>query len=184
MFYLRVDDNIVLRLLTEDHSERLYMLIEANRTCLQRWLPWVEDTQTLAATRRFVQAGYKLYVNEGGLQAGIWFCHQLAGVISLNHINHIQKQTEIGYWLGMDFQGQGIMTRACRTLTGYVFDEMEMQHVEIRCAVNNLKSRAIPERLGYEVEGTSAQLDWSSDHYIQTVVYGMWAENWPPQSQS
>lgn len=181
MFHVRVDDDLDLRLLTEADTQPLFTLIEANREYLRQWLSWVDDTRTPGSTRRFIEAGLTMHANNSGLQAGVWFRGQLAGVVSLNHIDHMNKQTEIGYWLGRDFQGQGIMTRACAALTGYVFEELAMQHVEIRCAVDNQKSRAIPERLGYEIEGTSMQLDWYTEQYINTVVYGLSAKDRPPQ---
>ena len=53
----------------------------------------------------------------------------------------------IGYWLGEQFQGKGIMTAACRVLVNYAFNEFKLHRVEIKCATGNTKSCAIPERL-------------------------------------
>ena len=38
---------------------------------------------------------------------------------------------------------------------------------------------AIPERLGYEIEGIAPQLDWATDYYVDTIVYSMVAARWP-----
>lgn len=63
-------------------------------------------------------------------------------------INWSNKTAYIGYWLGEEFQGNGIMTKVAKTLTDYAFNELNLNKVEIRAAVENEKSRAIPERLG------------------------------------
>lgn len=175
-FHLRVDDSIVLRLLVEADAPVLFELVTANREQLRQHLSWVENTKTRADVERAIRFALRLYHKDEGMQAGLWFEGRLAGVISYNYID--QQRTEIGYWLGAAFQGQGIMTRACRALTAYAFDVMEVQRVEIRCSVENLKSRAIPERLGFIVEGTVPQLDWNADHYVDVVVYAMTAGVW------
>ena len=112
------------------------------------------------------------------MHAGIWYQRRLAGIISFNYIDLGRQQTELGYWLGQAYQGKGLMTAACRAMTNYAFDHYKLHQVEIRCAVTNEKSRAIPERLGYETYGIAPQLDWSTGVYVDTIVYSMTAEDW------
>lgn len=45
------------------------------------------------------------------------------------------------------------MTSACRVFIDHALLEMELNRVEIRCATGNISSRAIPERLGFVLEG-------------------------------
>ena len=84
----------------------------------------------------------------------------------------------IGYWLGEEFQGKGIMTAASRILIHYAFDEFQLNRVEIRCAVGNTRSRAIPERLGFIQEGMIGDGEWLYDHYVDLIVYRMLAREW------
>jgi ribosomal-protein-serine acetyltransferase len=48
----------------------------------------------------------------------------------------------------------------------------------MRCAVENKKSRKIPERLGFREEGTIRQAEWLHEHFIDLVIYGMLASEW------
>jgi ribosomal-protein-serine acetyltransferase len=178
MFHLTVDSDLELRLLTEAHCDPLFALIEVNRAQLRRWLPWVDGTRTLEDTRRYIRFGLRQNDRCAGMHAGVWVCGQLAGIISYNYVDMLRSQTELGYWLGAAFQGRGVMTAACRALTTDAFQRLRLQRVEIRCAVANEKSRAIPERLGYHIEGIAPQLDWMCDHYIDTVVYAITAAEW------
>ena len=70
------------------------------------------------------------------------------------------------------------MTRACSALGTHAFDALGLSRVEIRCATENEKSRAIPERLGFTQEGTLRQAEWLHDHFVDLTVYGMLAGEW------
>jgi ribosomal-protein-serine acetyltransferase len=70
------------------------------------------------------------------------------------------------------------MTKACRFLVDYAFAELKLNRVEIRCATGNHKSRAIPERLGFKLEGTVRQAEWLYDHFVDHALYGMLASEW------
>jgi ribosomal-protein-serine acetyltransferase len=61
---------------------------------------------------------------------------------------------EIGYWLAEKAQGRGIVSRAVRVLVRFSFVELGVDAVLIRCARDNVKSRAIPERLGFTLTAT------------------------------
>ena len=70
------------------------------------------------------------------------------------------------------------MTKACRVLVGYAFRELRLNRVEIYCAVENQRSRRIPERLGFTEEGTHRQAEWVHDHFKDLVSYSMLAGEW------
>ena len=71
--------------------------------------------------------------------------------------NH--RSTSIGYWLAEDRQGRGTMTEAVRALTTHAFDVWRLNRVEIRVAVGNVRSAAVPRRLGFTEEGVLRQAE-------------------------
>src|SRR5579883_178174 len=152
-FIIPVDDEIELRILEEWDAPELFRLIDRHRAYLREWLPWVDYETSVEDSRRFARRSVQRYLDNEGCDMGIRYQSQLAGVISFHTVNWPNRQVEIGYWLGADFQGHGIMTGACRAMLEYAFRKLQLNRVTILCASGNPRSRAIPERLGFTREG-------------------------------
>ncbi len=178
MFAYRISSDLELRLLEERHAEELFSLTDHNREYLREWLPWLDDTRSVEDTKNFIRKSLEQFANSSGFQAGIWFKGDLAGVVGYHRIDWPNRMTSIGYWLGASYQGQGLMTAACRALVKYAVDDLKLNRVEIRCAASNTKSRAIPERLDFNQEGVLRQAEWLYDHFVDHVVYAMLASEW------
>ncbi|ANB59804.1 GNAT family N-acetyltransferase [Anoxybacteroides amylolyticum] len=178
MWKLDIDQDTQLKLLELKDAEMLFALVDSCRPYLRQWLPWIDATQTVDNSRQFIEFGLQKFAANNGLEAGIWYKGQLAGVIGLHYIDRTNKKTSIGYWLAEPFQGYGLMTKACRALISYVFEQLQLNRVEIRVAVDNGKSRAIPERLGFVNEGVVREVEWLYDHFVDHIVYGMLAKEW------
>jgi len=174
----QIEEDIELRLLEERHTEELFVLVNGNRHYLREWLPWLDNNRSIEDTEEFLRDSLEQFRVNNGFQCGIWYRGELAGVIGYHRIDWVNRATSIGYWLGAGFQGMGLMTKACRALINYAFDEMRLNRVEIRCAVENRKSRAIPERLGFKEEGVIRQAEWLYDRFVDHVVYGMIQTEW------
>ncbi|MHB0935979.1 MAG: GNAT family N-acetyltransferase [Armatimonadota bacterium] len=175
MFSYPLAPDAELRLLEPRHAEEQYALIDGNREHLGRWLNWVDQTLTIEDTRQFVRRSLERCANVGDFDAGIWQGDTLAGVIGLFNVNHAP---EIGYWLGEEFQGKGLMTIACRAVVQHAFSTLQLHRVQIGCASTNLQSAAVAKRLGFQYEGTLRQLGWTSDGMVGQDIYGLLREEW------
>ena len=178
MFVFAIDQDLELRLLEERHAEELFALTDKNREYLKRWLPWLDGTTTAADTKRFIQFTLNKLAKNDGLTAGIWYRGELVGVIGYVAINWPNRKTSIGYWCGAEFQGRGLVTRACHALVSYAFAELKLNRVEIACATDNGRSQAIPRRLGFTQEGVMRDVEWLYDHFVDHVIFSMLARDW------
>jgi RimJ/RimL family protein N-acetyltransferase len=61
---------------------------------------------------------------------------------------------EIGYWIHKDHVNQGYATEATAALTKIAFEIHKVDRVEIHCSVENIRSAAVPRKLGYFCEAT------------------------------
>ncbi|MDP5275308.1 GNAT family N-acetyltransferase [Chengkuizengella axinellae] len=177
MFKHIIEENLDIRLLELRHAEQLYDLVSRNEEHLAEWLPWVKGNK-IENTKGFIEAALQKFVNNDGIDCGIFYHDRIVGVIALHRLDWLNKKTSVGYWLDGSLQGKGIMTKACEAMINYSFHDLQLNRIEIRAGVNNLKSRAIPERLGFEKEGIVRQAEWVNDRYIHHVVYGLLKEDW------
>ena len=168
---LKVNDNTTLRPIDEEDADALFALVDDNREYLKRWLPWLDANTTVSDTLNFIRASVDRKANNGGFVLLIEHEKQLCAVIGFNWIDWANRAGEIGYWLRQDRQGQGLMTACCRALIRYFFETLQLNRINIPVAVENHKSRAIPERLGFQQDGILRDAEWLYDHFVDHVVY-------------
>jgi ribosomal-protein-serine acetyltransferase len=177
MFALRVDDEIELRLTLPHEAAESFALVDGNRAYLREWMPWLDSTRSVDDT-----AAYRTHVlgelAAGRLyEGGIYFRGEPVGRAGLR-VDAGNRQGEVGYWVSEDAQGQGIITRTAEAMITAGFELLHLHRIEIRCAVDNVRSRAVPERLGLALEGVRRDVEWLYDHWVDHAVYVTFADEW------
>ncbi len=179
MFSYQLPGGCHLRLLEESDAEDLVRVIDGNREHLAEWLPWVEATSNSVDERReFIRRTRQQLADNDGFQAAILEGDEIVGVIGYHGIDWRNQSTSIGYWLAADRQGKGTMTEAVRALTAHAFQAWSLNRVEIRVATGNLRSAAIPKRLGFAEEGVLRQAERHGNTFKDVVVYSMREQDW------
>lgn len=154
MFHLEVDDEIVLVLAEERHAQAMTDLIRRNQARLARWEPWAEQPATLESTRAYIRSALEDFVRG----------RQISTIIAVEdggrfigrcgmRINTYAGSGDVGYWIDKDFEGQGIISRSARALITACVVELGLTKIELRTSVENRRSRAVAERLGFTYEG-------------------------------
>ena len=136
MFSYRIDDDLELCLPEERHAEEAHALVRQNLEHLKEWLSWTTGEPSLEDTCNYIRGNLQRFAEYQGFAMHIVFQRQIAGNVGYNTINWQDKKTEIGYWLGASFQGKGLMTKACRALVDHAFNELKLNRVEMKCAVD------------------------------------------------
>ena len=78
---------------------------------------------------------------------------QPAGWITLVVSNWEHGLAEVGYALSTAYQAQGLMTEALGQLLDDLFTNTNLERVEARCAIDNVASRRVLEKNGFQREG-------------------------------
>lgn len=167
----RVTDEIELHPVELAHAEARFQLVNANRQHLRQWMAWVDGVRDVADAEAVIQQNMEQRQNDVAYQLGIWSKGRLCGAIGLHAIDWSNRLVSLGYWLDAAHQGRGIMTASCRAVVDHAFNELQLHRVIIRCAVDNRRSRAIPERLGFELEGILREAEWLYDHFVDLASY-------------
>ena len=184
MFTCRIDDALELRPLEHAHADDLYAVVDQNRAYLRRWMGWVDKTKGVEDIRDFIGRSLEQHARNDGFVAGVWHDGRIVGTIGMLYLRPEPRRTEIGYWLAEPLQGKGIVTRGCRRFIDYLFDDVKLNRVEIRCATENHRSRAIPKRLGFKEEGVLRQMQVTDGGLVDHAVYGMLAGEWRAQREA
>lgn len=177
---LIADESLSLELLQEQHAEAMIGLIDSNRPHLAQWLTWLDNIRTIEHFRNFIADA------QGRIAAGSDFPYvillngSIAGRIGIYNIDPLNRIGSIGYWLGEHYQGQGIVTRACKALITHCFDHIGLNRIEIKCGVGNHKSQAVPERLQFRKEGIIRQGELVNNRFIDLYSYSLLKEEWQP----
>ena len=198
MFNLPVDQEIYLRTFHPDDAEMLFRLLEQNRSRLRPWIDPSALPETAKATRIFTIECYfgsldplaaidSPYFEEVGhyfpppdppMEMGIWVGDHLASAMNLSFLKDSHFAAEFGYWITEQKEGKGIIMRCISALMDYAIDDMEIERFVIGCALNNQRSRAVAERLGYRLQATIPNGEVVGEFIYDRVVYGMRSTAW------
>ncbi|WP_175639130.1 GNAT family N-acetyltransferase [Metabacillus schmidteae] len=180
MYKVTIDSEIHLSILEPRHGNELYKLIDESRDNLGEWLSFPEKTNKVEDTLIFIVRSLKRLSENNGYWAGIWHNGCIAGSIGFLYIDWSARKTEIGYWLGDEYIGKGLVTKATKRLIDHSFHDLDLRKVEINVSIKNLKSRTIPRRLGFTEEGTIRNFEYLNGEYHDRVIYGLLKEEWNP----
>jgi RimJ/RimL family protein N-acetyltransferase len=121
---------------------------------LHEWMPWAKEPPTVADSEEFVRRASASFQTRTDLPLLIF--HKETGLFlggtGLHRIHWDVPCFEIGYWVRTAHSGNGYVTEAVLGLTGFVFDVLGAQRVEIHCDERNVRSAAVARRAGYTLE--------------------------------
>jgi ribosomal-protein-serine acetyltransferase len=183
-FPLKIDGDIELRLFAQNDAQILHELITHNRNHLDQWMRWSARVQTLENVHDFIQKASERYQAKEGFHVGLWYHGQLVGGIACRDINYESHHAEIGYWLGKEFVGKGLVTRCCQTVIRRLFEDEQMHRIEIQCVTDNVRSRAVAERLGFVFEGVRRESEWITSSFRDHALYSLLVHEWKAKPQT
>ena len=99
---------------------------------------------------------------------------------SISVVNHDDRvdMAEIGFCIGKNWWGQGIMTEAMKTVMAYLFEEVGMQRIEAGHDPNNPASGAVQRKCGLKYEGTFRRRIRSNQGITDVAWYAALKEEW------
>ena len=173
MFTQKINDQLSLALVQPSFAKDYLRIITEQRADMARYLPWAAHGKDEAFFLKFIKGALQDYSEGKVMPCAIIYEGQVVGNIFLKDINPNLKKAEIGYWLDTNYRGQGMMTTAAGRLIEMAFDELGLSKVEISAATDNTASRAVPERLGFTLEGIITQAENINGRIVNHALYGL-----------
>jgi ribosomal-protein-serine acetyltransferase len=178
MFKHDLGEGADLRFLEMRHAAELLAFVEMNRAHLDEYLGWTHGMRQGEDAEKFIKRGITRYGEDGLPYVGIWQDGVMAGGILFFPLEARIGATEIGYWLGREFTGRGLMSRAVLAMLSYCFDALKLNRVALGADVGNAPSRALAERLGFVYEGTQRNAWIHNGQRVDIAFYAMLATDW------
>lgn len=148
-------ERLIIRSPRPGDGKAVYQAIQASKEELKQWLPFAQKDQTEEEAEINIREAYINFIKREDLRLLV-FSKETGALIAssgLHRINWDVPRFEIGYWIDTRYSGKGYMTEAVQGICDFAFDELGANRIEICCDEQNMKSRAIPERLGFKQEG-------------------------------
>lgn len=105
-------------------------------------------------------------------------CNQLIGSIALLRDEGHNR----GFWLGLPWHGQGLMSEACDAVTDYWFDALEFPVLQVPKAASNAPSRRISEKQGMRVIAREER-EYVSGRFL-TEIWEITVSEWRARRRS
>ena len=144
-----VGAGVTLRRIRRDDVPAVVAAVNATRDSLVPWMEWAKEPASVEGQSVWFTETDQAW--DAG--TGFHYCvldetDTLIGGIGY-HVRNGPGVLEIGYWIGSAYEGRGIMTRCAAALTRVAAQTEGVTRVEIHCDPANVRSAAIPRRLGY-----------------------------------
>jgi RimJ/RimL family protein N-acetyltransferase len=155
-----ITDRLVLRCWDPADAALLKEAVDSSLDHLLPWMPWAEAEPTTIEVKtellrtfadQFARGEDAIYgifdAAEARVMGGTGFHPRLSG-----------EAREIGYWIRADAIGRGLASESTAALTRVGFEVDGLARIEIHCDPANVRSAAIPRKLGYaQADGHDGQ---------------------------
>jgi RimJ/RimL family protein N-acetyltransferase len=150
---VQLDDGIVVRWVTVADAEAIARAVGESLDHLKPWMPWADERSAdVVFQRSRLREQIRQRTRREEWQYGMFGeRNEFLGSIGLM-TRRGPGTIEIGYWLHIDAVNRGLATSAARTLTAAALEMDGIDRVLIMCDEANLRSAAIPQRLGYTLD--------------------------------
>jgi ribosomal-protein-serine acetyltransferase len=176
-----IDDDIHLRRVQPEDAQAIRDTVQRNVDHLYL-MEWIKPDNSVDMATEFIERSTKAAEAGESLGFGIYRNGHYIGAIGFASFDPAARRTEIGYWIDQNEERKGIITKACRRLIDFAFNELQMNKIDLRCAAENIRSAAVAKRLGFKEEGRIRQAELRQGKLHDFLWFGLLREEWGPIS--
>lgn len=104
---------------------------------------------------------------------------QAVGGIGIHPQSDIQRRNaELGYWLGEEFRGRGMISSAIHQAVQFAFDTYDIDRVFARPFGSNIASQRVLEKNGFSLEARLKQTLIKNGVLEDELIYAMRRDEW------
>jgi len=170
---------VVLRKVRYGDAATLFVLYQRNVERFSQWFRWAPSVRSVGDVRGAIAEWIERGTSENKLTCVIEEAGAILGMVYIVRHSAEDRKIELGYWLDVGQEGRGLVTRGCRALIRHAFEQLDVNRIDITADVNNLRSQAVAERLGFSRESVIRQwLRFPNGRYADVVNYRLLQQYW------
>jgi len=164
--------NVFLRILRKSDTSSLIRITNDNDTLkfMSLHCPFA-----LKHARALVSNAQKGLKNNSSYDFGIFLKNNklLVGVIRLMNINKINKNCEVGFWIGKEYQNNGYSKEALKLVLNFGFKRLILFRISAKIMHLNTTSVNLVEKFGFKQEGRMRNAILKNGKWIDGLIYGL-----------
>jgi ribosomal-protein-alanine N-acetyltransferase len=103
----------------------------------------------------------------------------LVGGITLSNVRRRAAQfVNLGYWMGQQYAGKGLMSESVATCLPFVFDTLDLHRIHAAFLPGNTASRRVLEKNGFAEEGFAEKYLQIDGRWEDHVLFGLTRERY------
>jgi len=149
------DETLTLRPMRVADARSVVEAVQESVAEIMPWLGWCTPAYDLAVATAWLDSLPQAW------SAGIQYAFAITdtttgrflGSTGLNHINHIHRLANLGYWVRTGATRRGVASRSARLIARFGFEQLGLIRAEIVVSVGNQASLRTAEKAGARPEG-------------------------------
>lgn len=182
--------HVVLRPPQARHYDDWYKLRRDSRDFLRPFEPrWTEADLSRAAWRLRLRRGRE-EARAGTDYAFFLFektgrTDHLVGGLTISNVRRRAAQFgTLGYWMGEQHAGRGLMTEAVGVLLPFFFETLGLHRLQAAFLPHNMASRRVLEKNGFREEGYAENYLQIDGRWADHVLFALTRERWAAQTRA
>ena len=151
-------ERLILRPWKESDAECLYHFAKNPKIGpIAGWPPHksVEESLEIIRTVFAKRETYAITMNGNAIGC--------VGLLFYPDTNHYWEDegVELGYWIGEEYWGQGLVVEACKSLIKHAFEDLNIDKIHARCRYDNHQSKRKKKKLGFKYYCDLKNIDYN-----------------------
>ena len=161
--------DLILKPFKVDYAEDMYNNWATDPN-VNKFLSW-DLHKSVDESRSLIE----MWVEKGGYDWALY--HKETGMI-IGAINVVKIEEryflgEVGYCMSSKFWGRGLMTQALGAVITFLFEDIGLNRVELKHAIENIGSGRVMEKNGLKLEGVLRQGSFAHGTFFDTNIYSI-----------
>ncbi|MEN6351739.1 MAG: GNAT family protein [Syntrophomonas sp.] len=103
---------------------------------------------------------------------------RVMGSCGYHNVKAEHRRAEIGYELGLEFWGRGIMQEVLAAVIGHCFDNEEFNRIEAFVTEGNTRSINTLEHMGFKTEGLLRDYEFTQGQFRNQTILALLKRDW------